>query len=645
MQCIKGYQAQSDLVGQQLTSVIKSFVDLRSSLIVEGVHLSIPVMLNLVQQFPNVVPFLVYIKKEDFHRQRFAVRAKYMTTDPMQNRYISHFDSIRCVQSCLSEGASQHLLPKIDNRNIDRSLETMHQTIFSYLKKLKGRKSMYDESTQKLSFLYSVWKRRKQKITSKSKSLKAIKSMKKGAIEEPQLKPSNLSDESANLIINNTNSDEINLNASEQQIEYKVLYDELQAALPVEGKRVSSDGSDGGVIQYLKNGSMLMVYEPEVEVEEPAVKIKHRTSNNEISNPVVQNQNLVSSNESISSIVSTESLLPVSQSQGMGSMNVNPSILTNDHSIEVKSSSQNLSQQKQEEKSDENSLHFENITVEKAVSDGLENQGISKNDNLNLNSETKKKNSSSTQQLNTTENNLSNNNSQNLQLNTINANLVNSNESTNSSSQMSNGQQNNENFSANPMKQTTSMIMNGESQKILNRRNSDVIPVQNDLDLNSQIHVSYASMDDTNALENAKENSNNNISAKDDQIDVERITDDSSKDLISETINDNFNEFPDTETDVDPAEVTLTDFVETTDSEAVDWKSFLAACGNNKNFFNFNIHHQQSSQQQQQTSQQSSQQHSQSLVQQTSQQHTHQQPPPQQQPQLQQSSQQPKNQH
>ena len=231
---------QSDLVGNQLATIISSFVNSHASLIVEGVHLSVDVMLKIVSQFPNVLPFLVYIKKENFHRQRFAVRAKYMTTDPSQNRYISNFEAIRNVQGYLSEGASQHLLPKIDNRNIDRSLETMHQTIFSYLKKLEGRSSMYDESTQKLTFLDSIWKRRKQKMTSKSKSLKAIKNLK-------------------------TAPDEATRNQNESSEKF---FDELLKALPVEGQRVTSDDIDGNVIQYLKNGSMLLSHDESLKKED-----------------------------------------------------------------------------------------------------------------------------------------------------------------------------------------------------------------------------------------------------------------------------------------------------------------------------------------------------------------------------------------
>lgn len=138
-------------------------------------------MIEIVQQFPNVVPFLIYIKKEDFHRQRFAVRAKYMTTDPAENRYISNFLSIRTVQQYLSQSAKESCIPKIDNRNIDRSLETMHKTVFNYLKKLESspENTMLDPESKKLTFLNDIWKRRKQKPTGRSKMLSNIHNLDK----------------------------------------------------------------------------------------------------------------------------------------------------------------------------------------------------------------------------------------------------------------------------------------------------------------------------------------------------------------------------------------------------------------------------------------------------------------------------------
>lgn len=231
--------------------VVASFVESRSSLIVEGVHLSVNVLMKVVSSFPNVVPFLIYIKKEDFHRQRFAVRAKYMTTDPGQNKYISNFDAIRSVQASLSKGASEHLIPKIDNRNIDRSIETMHQTLFSYLKKLEGRQSMFDPNTGKLTFLDTVWKRRKQKMTSKAKTLKAISML--------------------------TNSASTDLGQPEEPSMTHSLQD-LLASLPAPDK-VFRDSQGGNDISFNTYGTMLLgnVDITDEEITTPPVPVPPHT--------------------------------------------------------------------------------------------------------------------------------------------------------------------------------------------------------------------------------------------------------------------------------------------------------------------------------------------------------------------------------
>ena len=230
--CVKGYLAQSELVGVELMKIIESFVRSHASLIVEGVHLSGELILKIVMTFPNVVPFLIYIKKEDFHKQRFAVRAKYMTTDPSMNKYIGNFGAIRAVQGYLSKSASQYLIPKIDNRNIDRSMETMHQTVFSYLKKLEGRGTMFDPETKRLKFLDSIWRVRKQKIASKTNTLNMIKALKKaGDAVDAVPRP-----------------------------EFALM--ELMRALPCEGQVLQVDYIAGDVIEYLPNGAMLLKHEP-----------------------------------------------------------------------------------------------------------------------------------------------------------------------------------------------------------------------------------------------------------------------------------------------------------------------------------------------------------------------------------------------
>jgi 2-phosphoglycerate kinase len=224
---IQGYLAQSEVVGTQLMKVIRSFAGAKSSLIVEGVHLSVDVMVRILREFPNVIPFLIYVKSEDFHEQRFAVRAKYMTTDPCENRYIASFGRIRAVQDYLCEQARRFWIPKIDNTSIDRSMDTLHSTIFSYIKMLGGRMSMFDPVTNRLTFLVSIWKRGKRKLRSRSASFIGL-----GGLEQPG-------------------------HCAEHQPELTV--DELLASLPRDGGQIGVDG-DGMVIVY-NRGSLVILKE------------------------------------------------------------------------------------------------------------------------------------------------------------------------------------------------------------------------------------------------------------------------------------------------------------------------------------------------------------------------------------------------
>ena len=71
-------------------------------------------MTSLLSRHPSCIPFLIYISNEAKHRERFAVRSKYMTLEPMGNRYIRHFDAIRVIQRALTKDADQSLLPKVN---------------------------------------------------------------------------------------------------------------------------------------------------------------------------------------------------------------------------------------------------------------------------------------------------------------------------------------------------------------------------------------------------------------------------------------------------------------------------------------------------------------------------------------------------
>eukprot|EP00879_Flechtneria_rotunda_P028034 GHRR01030108.1.p1 GENE.GHRR01030108.1~~GHRR01030108.1.p1 ORF type:complete len:322 (+),score=79.89 GHRR01030108.1:125-1090(+) len=81
-----GYKAQCELLADQLEVLIAGCEARQQSLICEGVHLNISLVLKLLSHHPDVLPFLVHIGTEEKHVERMAVRAKYMTLDPNQNR-------------------------------------------------------------------------------------------------------------------------------------------------------------------------------------------------------------------------------------------------------------------------------------------------------------------------------------------------------------------------------------------------------------------------------------------------------------------------------------------------------------------------------------------------------------------------------
>ena len=127
---MKGYKAQSALVMAQLERLLRDMHSRRESAIIEGVHLSLNLVIPLMLALPDaiILPFLVTISNEAKHRERFAVRAKYMSLSPEANRYVRYFGHIRTIQDYLVSRAGRHAVPVLNNTNVDRSVDVMHAT-------------------------------------------------------------------------------------------------------------------------------------------------------------------------------------------------------------------------------------------------------------------------------------------------------------------------------------------------------------------------------------------------------------------------------------------------------------------------------------------------------------------------------------
>lgn len=92
---VQGYKAQARLVMPHVEVALRKLLAARQAVVVEGVHLALKLVMKVATWHPYVVPFLVYISNESKHRERFAIRARYMSLDARRNRYARHLQ-VRC---------------------------------------------------------------------------------------------------------------------------------------------------------------------------------------------------------------------------------------------------------------------------------------------------------------------------------------------------------------------------------------------------------------------------------------------------------------------------------------------------------------------------------------------------------------------
>ena len=106
-----------------------------------------------MRKHPSIIPFMIYISNEDKHLERFAVRAKYMTLDPGKNKYVKYIRNIRTIQIYLCNRADKYLVPKINNTNIDKSVASIHATVFSCLRRREAGENFYDSTTNTVTLV------------------------------------------------------------------------------------------------------------------------------------------------------------------------------------------------------------------------------------------------------------------------------------------------------------------------------------------------------------------------------------------------------------------------------------------------------------------------------------------------------------
>ncbi|XP_073050635.1 P-loop NTPase domain-containing protein LPA1 homolog 1-like isoform X1 [Primulina eburnea] len=168
---IEGFKAQSEMVIDSLDRLITSWEDRKESVVVEGVHLSLNFVMGLMKKHPSIIPFMIYISNEDKHLERFAVRAKYMTLDPAKNKYVKYIRNIRRIQEYLCDRADKHLVPKINNTNVDKSVAAIHATVFSCLRRRQAGEQLYDPITNTVAIVDEEYR---NQLTANSLSSKGM---------------------------------------------------------------------------------------------------------------------------------------------------------------------------------------------------------------------------------------------------------------------------------------------------------------------------------------------------------------------------------------------------------------------------------------------------------------------------------------
>ncbi|KAI3412270.1 uncharacterized protein J3R85_017518 [Psidium guajava] len=168
---VEGFKAQSEMVIDSLDRLITAWEERKESVVVEGVHLSLNFVMGLMKKHPSIIPFMIYITNEDKHMERFAVRAKYMTLDPAKNKYVKYIKNIRTIQDYLCKRADKHLVPKVNNTNVDRSVAAIHATVFSCLRRREVGEQLYDPTTNTVSVIDEEYRNQRAANSLSSKGM------------------------------------------------------------------------------------------------------------------------------------------------------------------------------------------------------------------------------------------------------------------------------------------------------------------------------------------------------------------------------------------------------------------------------------------------------------------------------------------
>lgn len=101
-----------------------------------------------------------------------------MTLQPQHNKYVKFFKNIRVIQKKLWKQAQQHLIPCVDNTNVDRSLAAIHSTIVRTLRRTAAGEPVFNPTTATTQSLNEAFEHFYSKTWS-SKAMRRVLKQKK----------------------------------------------------------------------------------------------------------------------------------------------------------------------------------------------------------------------------------------------------------------------------------------------------------------------------------------------------------------------------------------------------------------------------------------------------------------------------------
>lgn len=94
-----------------------------------------------------------------------------MTLDPSKNKYVKYIRNIRAIQDYLCKRADKHLVPKINNTNVDKSVAAIHATVFNCLRRMEDGDMLLDLNTNTVKVVHQEYSKQYTASALGSKSM------------------------------------------------------------------------------------------------------------------------------------------------------------------------------------------------------------------------------------------------------------------------------------------------------------------------------------------------------------------------------------------------------------------------------------------------------------------------------------------